>query len=209
MELILVRHAETLWNQERRWQGHTDVPLSPIGIAHLNAGAEYTRTWRDSITQVYASDLSRAKNTAEGLFPDTPGILIDARLREIHLGEWEGKNRDGIAESFSDTFLAFDRAEDVKAPGGESFLESRERVWSWYQDHHTRWRDNDRVVVVAHGGTIRALLFALIPDLPGHLRNQFRVDNLSVSVLQSRPEQINIIHWNVPIEWYQGAPASD
>lgn len=206
MQLILVRHAETLWNQDGRWQGHTDVPLSRIGTVRVLSGAPYVKSWVHRITRVYTSDLSRAKTTAEGLFPGWENrMTVEPRLREIHLGDWEGQTRDHIMQSALDRFHAFDEMETVSAPGGESFRDSRERVLSWYQDEVGQWGDRDHVVVVAHGGTIRALLFALIPGLPGSFRQYFRVGNLSVSVLQAgRPDRIEVAHWNVPIEWYRG-----
>lgn len=203
MQIILLRHAETLWNQDGRWQGHTDVPLSSIGMAHVKASAHYAKSWSAGLRQVYASDLARAQTTAEEIFPEwRQRMLIDARLREIHLGDWEGKNREAIADAYSETFAAFDRTEHVPAPGGESFRDSRERVLSWYREEAPKWGQDDRVLVVAHGGTIRALLFALIPDLPGPLRKHFRVGNLSISVLDVAPTRVDVLHWNLPIEGY-------
>lgn len=209
MQIILVRHAETLWNLEGRWQGHTDVPLSPTGIERIRTSARHVEHWADRIAAVYTSDLSRAKATAQGLFPLWQNhITVDARLREIHLGDWEGKKRELIMQSDGERFYEFDHTETVSAPGGESFRDSRERVLSWYQERVARWGQTDCIVTVAHGGTIRALLFALIPDLPGSLRKHFRVSNLSVSVLKTTStDRAEIAHWNVPIEWYRGPQA--
>lgn len=210
MQIILLRHAETIWNQDGRWQGHTDVPLSPIGMAHIQASNRHAKSWSAGLRQVYASDLTRALTTAEGIFPEwRHRIITDVRLREIHFGDWEGKKRNAIAAAYADTFNEFDRTEHVRAPGGESFRDSRERVLGWYRDEAPKWGQDDRVVVVAHGGTIRALLFALIPDLPGTLRKHFRVDNLSVSVLETTPTGIDVLHWNLPIEGYEPGNRGD
>ncbi len=210
MQIILLRHAETLWNQDGRWQGHTDVPLSPTGLAHVQASARYAKGWSAGLSQVYASDLTRALTTAEEIFPEwRHRMIIDARLREIHLGDWEGKNRDAIIEAYAQTLNEFDRTEHVRAPGGESFRDSRERVLAWYRDEAANWGQDDRIVVVAHGGTIKALLFALIPELPGALRKHFRVGNLSVSVLEASPTRIEVLHWNLPIEGYSPGHLGD
>src|ERR1043165_1748340 len=92
MNILLVRHGETAWNREGRYQGRTDIPLSDTGRAQVPAPGEPPR--HIPIKIAYASPLSRAKNTAEAILggrtPVVP-LWLDANLLEISHGQWEGK----------------------------------------------------------------------------------------------------------------------
>lgn len=87
--LILVRHGETDWNVEGRYQGHSDVPLNARGRAQAARLAEALRG--SDIRAIYSSDLARARETAEALAHATRlAVQHDPRLREIDQGDWEG-----------------------------------------------------------------------------------------------------------------------
>src|ERR1700704_4943984 len=92
-ELLLVRHGETDWNAEGKLQGHTDRPLNDHGRRQAQALAE--RLAGNSIDAVYASDLSRARETAE-MVGEKLGlpVLVDPDLREKNWGNWEGLTSD-------------------------------------------------------------------------------------------------------------------
>ncbi len=96
--LILVRHGATDWNRDGRYQGHSDTPLNAEGMAQAQRLVDLLRS--DGISQVVSSDLRRASVTAqilaEGLRLAPP--RLDPRLREIDLGEWEGRLATEIAE---------------------------------------------------------------------------------------------------------------
>src|SRR5262245_65615545 len=100
-ELLLTRHGETDWNREHRVQGHTDVPLNENGREQARALAE--RLVDVPLAAIYASDLARARETAEivarrlGL-----GVVLDPGLREKNFGSWEGLTDVEIAERFPD-----------------------------------------------------------------------------------------------------------
>ncbi|HEY5099343.1 MAG TPA: histidine phosphatase family protein, partial [Gaiellaceae bacterium] len=87
--LLLVRHGETDWNAERRWQGHADVPLNDRGREQARVLAE--QLTGESIDAIYSSDLSRARDTADivGVRLGVP-VVVDADLREIDVGPIEG-----------------------------------------------------------------------------------------------------------------------
>src|SRR6476659_10216608 len=106
--LILVRHGETDWNAAGRLQGHTDRPLNDYGRTQAKRLAEQLAG--DGIAAIYASDLSRARETAESL--GLP-VLVDPDLREKNWGSWEGLTSDERLE------VAFE---------GETTEEHRERV---------------------------------------------------------------------------------
>lgn len=148
--LILIRHGETDWNVEGRWQGHADVPLNARGLAQAAQIAQaLAGTQLDAI---YTSDLKRAEGTAEPLARDQNlDIHVDPRLREINQGEWQGLLVSEIQARYADEFRR--RREnplDVAPPGGETALQVRERVLASVQDILNRHPDQT-VALVSHG----------------------------------------------------------
>jgi broad specificity phosphatase PhoE len=136
--LLLVRHGETDWNAEGRLQGHTDRPLNEHGRRQARALAE--RLAGDDIAAVYASDLARARETAEilGAKLGLP-VVLDAGLRERDWGNWEGL-----------TGSERDRVEHA----GEPAEEHAERVLTAVRGIAER-HPGARIVVVTHGGSLR------------------------------------------------------
>jgi broad specificity phosphatase PhoE len=148
--LYLIRHGQTDWNIEGRWQGHADVPLNNRGreqaaqIASSLAGV--------GLKAIYSSDLIRASDTAEAL-ASTTGLTVryDKRLREIHQGEWQGLLVTEIQARYGEQFHR--RRENpltVAPPGGETVLQVRERVVSAVEDIG-RKHPFERVALVSHG----------------------------------------------------------
>src|SRR5438045_3308950 len=125
--LLLVRHGETAWNREGRFQGHTDVPLNDLGRsqaralrARLEAGA-HAYLFDDQHTAVVTSDLRRAYETAEIAF-GLPGRTLHVRreLREFCYGVFEGFTRTEIDERFPGAMAAWLSGDRAAAEGGES-----------------------------------------------------------------------------------------
>ena len=151
-EIILARHGETDWNSGRRVQGHTDIPLNAAGVDQARALAE--QLVGEPLTAVFSSDLSRALDTARAV-ADVHGleVSVDPRLREKNFGTWEGLTDVEIAERFPE-------ARRGQWGDGESTEEVAERVLGVLQ----RIRDlhpEGPVLVVSHGGPLRAALAAL------------------------------------------------
>jgi len=147
--LLLVRHGETDWNAEGRLQGHTDTALNDFGRRQATTLAEELA--RERLDAVYASDLARARETAE-IVAARIGlrVVLDGDLREKDWGSWEGLTP---AER------------DVVAFAGESTEEHRERILRALRRIAAR-HPRGRVLVVTHGGSLRrvqaaALGFAL------------------------------------------------
>src|SRR5215211_1661867 len=87
--IIIWRHGRTEWNLVARFQGQADIPLDEVGYAQAARAAEVLATYRPA--GLYSSDLSRSYQTAEMLARRTGlDIITDKRLREIHVGSWEG-----------------------------------------------------------------------------------------------------------------------
>jgi broad specificity phosphatase PhoE len=150
-ELLIVRHGETDWNAQFRFQGHADTPLNETGRAQARALAEeLTDVEADAI---YSSDLSRARETAE-ILGARLGVPVTSlrELREIDVGSWQGLTREDIDPA---AYGAWRRGEHGWT-GGETYEGLAERILPALRKialAHPR----GRVLVVGHGGTIRTL----------------------------------------------------
>lgn len=161
---LLVRHGETDWNIEGRWQGQIDVPLNEKGIEQSRRIAKTFRYKK--IDRIYSSDLSRAYDTAQAIERITGiKVEIDARLREIHQGEWQGLLVSEIQERYRHEFEQ--RIEDplgVAPPGGETARQVQERVLEFIHEVTAKYPQNT-IAVVSHGFTI-AVIVANVRMLP-------------------------------------------
>lgn len=151
--LLLTRHGETDWNAQRRWQGQSDPPLNERGREQARALAATL----DGVDAIYASDLARARETAE-ILNTRLGLEIrfDPRLRERSFGAWEGKTWDELEEQFADALERW-RAGATHGPDdAERYEDFSRRVESFLADV-VRAHPDQRVLVVGHGGSIRAI----------------------------------------------------
>jgi probable phosphoglycerate mutase len=138
--LLLVRHGETDWNAEGKLQGHTDRPLNAYGRRQAQTLAD--RFAGEPIDALYASDLSRARETAEILGAKLGlAVAVDPDLREKNWGNWEGLTSD-------------ERLNVVYE--GETSADHRERTLRAVQRIVQR-HPGKRIVVVTHGGSLRRL----------------------------------------------------
>jgi broad specificity phosphatase PhoE len=169
--ILLARHGETDWNRDGRWQGWSDPPLNETGRAQARLLAEQLRS--TPFGAVYASDLRRAAETAE-IVAATHGleVVADPGLREIDVGSWSGLTRDEIEERFKG-----ERAD------GESREQHAARVLAAVE-RIARANPGRRILVVTHGGTMRAL-HGHVSETPFHpvancgvLELHFRDDRL-------------------------------
>lgn len=123
--LVVLRHAPTAWNRDRRLQGRTDVALDEEGIA-VAARWKIDPDW--AAYRILASPLQRARRTAQILFPDAE-IGVDSRLVEMDFGTWEGKRLSDLrGEAGGDAAQRESLGLDFKAPNGESPREVQARV---------------------------------------------------------------------------------
>jgi len=143
--LVLVRHGETDWNASGRLQGHTDRPLNDY---RRRQARELARRLADvPFDAAYASDLTRARQTAEIVAePHRVPVLIDPDLREMHYGTWSGLTRSEIEERFP----------GVERHDGETREQHLGRVFG-AADRIARRHPGQRILIVSHGGSMRAL----------------------------------------------------
>ncbi|HEY1261810.1 MAG TPA: histidine phosphatase family protein [Stellaceae bacterium] len=157
MTILLVRHGETEWNLEGRYQGRLDSPLTARGTAQAQAiGRLLARLQGTAAMPIFTSPLGRARHTADiiaGCIGNYSRPRPDDRLREISLGSWDGLTRKEIALRAPELFTGAVRCEwYFRSPDGETYEGFAARVGAWLDE----WRDDD-VVVVAHGVVSRVL----------------------------------------------------
>ncbi len=150
-QVILIRHGETLWNQQRRMQGHSNRPLSETGVRQASQLAQ--RLGQLEFSTLYSSDSERAHHTARCVAEVTGhDIVLEPRLRERHFGVFEGLTGTEISSQFPEAYARFKaRDQDYVIPGGgESARQFRTRVSACLQqiaERHAR----ELVVVITHG----------------------------------------------------------
>jgi 2,3-bisphosphoglycerate-dependent phosphoglycerate mutase len=184
--LILVRHAETEWNREGRFQGQQDSPLTERGAAQAQAVAKRLRNL--TFTALYSSDQGRSIVTA-GYIQAATGqpIVRDARLRERAYGVFEGATREEAADRHPEVYETYMRSHsaDFRLPGGESRHELLTRGRAALQEIMQQ-HAGETVVIVTHGGFLSSIL-AYVIGVPQDLRPGFVVINGSVSVVVRDP----------------------
>lgn len=152
-QLIIIRHGETQWNMVGIRQGHLDSPLTDRGIAQAKALGR--RLAHESFSALYSSDLGRAVSTAKVISQMTGhDVFTDARLRERHLGIFQGLRGDEIREKYPEEYrLHRSVGPDYVIPGGESVRQQVERNVAYLTEIAKR-HGGETIVVVTHGGVL-------------------------------------------------------
>ncbi len=181
--LLLVRHGATEFNSSLRFTGHSQIPLSDLGSRQaVKLGR---RLAGEKIDVVCTSDLRRALDTAETACRGRDlEVLPCPELREVDYGDCEGLTFEEIAARFPEVvepWLGY--SPDLTFPGGESLAGFIERVGGFLDrlERNPQWRT---VLVVSHGGVIRVLLCRLLGLSTDHWW-QFRIDNVSISIVET------------------------
>lgn len=154
--LLLLRHGQTTWNAERRWQGWADAPLSDLGRRQAVDAAAHLRS--GGFTMVLSSDLQRARDTAQ-LIADGIGlagdVVVEPALRERNVGVFSGKTIDDLLTEFPDCFHP-DTRRVLRVPEGESDEDLWQRVLPAFVALPQRF-PAEEMLVVSHGGVIRTI----------------------------------------------------
>jgi probable phosphoglycerate mutase len=159
--LLVIRHGESTWNASRRWQGWADPPLSPAGERQAHEAAAALAELAPRLGRVVSSDLRRARRTAEliaaGVGADPASVVVEPGLRERHIGAWSGLTTDEIEARWPGMIAAWRRGEVPSPPGGEDDRTFTARVLAAIRRVAALADGDGCVVVVSHGGAIRAL----------------------------------------------------
>lgn len=181
MRLVLARHGATANNLEQRYTGQSDAPLSAVGLRQAEALS--ARLAHERFDVIVSSDLLRARQTADAVAQRNAAPLrLDADLREVALGAWEGKTRAEITASAPEELARWQAEPEAYAPpGGETVAQLRDRVaralTRWHAEHEC-----GSVLWVTHGGVIGVLLCHAL-DIDVKHRGQFRRDNCALTEL--------------------------
>ncbi len=160
--ILLARHGETDWNAERRVQGHADRPLNETGLAQALALAETLAD--EQLTAVYSSDLTRAYETAR-VVAETHALQVEVlpALRERDFGTWEGLTEEDALERFPEARNGSWGDAETRDELATRILEALQRI---ALDH-----PESQVLVVTHGGPLRAMLAHCAADGNGPIAN--------------------------------------
>lgn len=185
-EILLIRHGETVWNQQGRMQGQNDSPLTPMG---LQQARQLAGRMKDvAFAALYSSDLGRAHQTARCI-ADATGreVIADKGLRERGFGIFEGLTNNEIKLKYPEDHALFATREPAyRMSGGESAAEFRERVMRTLETIAQR-HPGETVVAVSHGLVLDALYrtaCGMALDIP----RGFPLLNCSVNTFRYRPE---------------------
>ncbi|HVE73876.1 MAG TPA: histidine phosphatase family protein [Mycobacteriales bacterium] len=162
--IVLLRHGRTADNHRGVMQGQLDTPLDEVGRAQAVAVATALAAAEPS--QLVSSDLARARDTATAL-AGSLGLVVrlDERLRELHLGTWQGKTADEVMAAHPEEYAAWRSGSDVARGGGETYAEAGERAAAALNEALADVPAGGTLLAVTHGGTARAALGRLL-DLP-------------------------------------------
>jgi len=154
ISITLLRHGVTKANEERRYLGWTDVPLTEAAKEKLRA----MRLNKAQFDVCFTSDLLRATDTAKLLYPNLQPIPLKA-FREMHFGEWEMKTYEEL-KHHSRYRAWIDAPDTVRPPGGEAYQEMARRVEAGFQRIRSEINRSGRkeILLVSHGGVMRYLL---------------------------------------------------
>ncbi|GAA5177624.1 histidine phosphatase family protein [Niveibacterium umoris] len=193
--ICLIRHGETDWNVARRIQGHTDIPLNHTGQEQARLLAQSLADER--FDAIYASDLSRARQTAEAVAHRLHmSVRLDPHWRERHYGSFQALTYDEARERYPDAYARFEaRVPDADFPGGgESlhvFLERVRKALDRIADAHP----GGRVLVATHGGVLD-MAHRVATDLPLEKRRDFPISNATVNWLMREDGDWRILVWD-------------
>jgi broad specificity phosphatase PhoE len=177
MAIFLARHGETEWNRVGRWQGSTDIPLSEVGRAQALALAERLRGC--GIAEARASDLSRARETAEIVAAalGVAQVRLDARFRERSFGCFEGLTREECAERHADAWQRYLADRRDTPNDAEPYEQVAARMMAGLTAITDLAEPDRHVLVVSHGAAIRTFIHVVTGTPPPPLANTalFRV----------------------------------
>ncbi|MFO0105546.1 MAG: histidine phosphatase family protein, partial [Cyanobium sp.] len=168
--LLLVRHGETDWNRQGRFQGQIDIPLNANGQAQAEAAGGFLAPV--PIHRAYTSSMARPRQTAEAILASHPGVPLTSTsgLVEIGHGLWEGRLEQEIAEGWPQLLADWKRApETVEMPEGETIHEVWDRSYGTWRTIATSLAAEETALVVAHDAVNKTILCALLGLTPADI----------------------------------------
>lgn len=187
LRLFLVRHAQTVWNRDRRYQGWQDSPLSETGRSQAEAvGCALAR---EPLKAVYSSTLGRARETAEAIAaPHGLTVRAEDHFREMAFGDWEGLAFDACKAADPDRYRLWAEEPHRFCPpgGGETLEDVRARVLAGLERLRAE-HDEQSVCLVAHGISVRIIILEAL-GLPLERIWSIHIASTGISELEFRAD---------------------
>ncbi len=183
LRLVLIRHGETYWNEERRIQGGgSDIELNEVGMKQTVRLASFLKD--ENIDCVVSSPMKRALVMAQAIAKEHKlPVEVKEGLREIEVGEFEGLPLSSLSGSFSQLLMKWWEGGIRKLPGGESFAELQKRCWGAVEPLLASHDENGTVVVVGHYFVTLAIIFRVL-GFPLEYLPRFKIDSGGISILE-------------------------
>ena len=182
----MMRHGETSWNKEKRYQGMTDIDLCEAGINQALCARD--RFKNIALDKIYSSPLKRAMDTAKFIAEDKQlDIVSEDCFREIHFGEWEGMTVPELTEKYKDEYSNFIKEPHIYGFPGEKHVDE---VIKRLKPGIDKMIENDdgNVLVVSHGGIIR-LMIMYIMGLDNSWFTKMWINNTGISIIEIKRDR--------------------
>lgn len=197
-DIVLVRHAETVWHADNRYAGRTDVALTQRGKDQAEQLADWSG--RAGLAACFSSPLTRARETLAPAVRTTGLVMqVDARLVELDFGDGEGLTAEEMRASFPAARAAFERDPvNNPLPGGESATAAITRVTACLSEIAETY-PGQRVLVVLHSTVIRLVLCSLLGIQPARYRQVFpSLRNTGLTEIRLAGDVCALLHYNTP-----------
>ena len=181
-KVVFIRHGQTEWNVNGRYQGQSDVPLSPAGEEQARLLAAHFPVGH--IDAVYASDLKRAMFTAQAV-ADKFGLPVqqEPAFRELCFGDWEGLTYEEITSQWADAMTNFMNHPDImEIPNGETFPEVQARAMKRLNEI-IALHEGQTIAITAHGAVLRTILTAAL-HMPLQYLWSIRQFNTAINIVR-------------------------
>ncbi len=176
--LVVIRHGETEWNIQNKFQGHLDSKLTPPGVKQAEAIAGALKG--EAYDVIYSSDLGRAKHTAEIIARSlNMKVKTEKDLREINLGVMQGLKKDEFVLKYPEVISKYHADPEYVIPGGESKLQLYNRV-TGILEKIIRKHKGHNILLVAHGGVLDCIIRHTF-DIPLNKQRNFSLFNASIN----------------------------
>ena len=198
MEIYFVRHGQTIWNVEKRFQGLSDSPLTELGITQAKLLGEKLKDIK--FDKFYSTSLKRAYDTANYIKGNRKQkVEIFDDFVEISMGDMEGIKQEDFKKLYPEQVknFFFNQLEyDPSSFGGESFLEVRERVIRGLNKFIELNKNYERVLVVSHGATLKTLLHYISGKDISTLSDEAIPKNTSYTIVKYQNGKFEIIDFS-------------
>ncbi len=197
--IILVRHGETDWNKQGRFQGQIDIPLNQNGKDQAQAASEFLKNV--SIQKAFSSSLSRPIETAQIILKEHPEIKISLKdkLKEIGHGKWEGKLESEIESDWPDLLQEWKSfPEKVQMPEGENIKQVSIRSITGWKEICNDLENDETALVVAHDAVNKTILCHLLGLMPSNIwmikQGNGGITVIDLSGREDQPDQITCLN---------------